>query len=147
MTVAVAVGIGLAAMLFIRRSVILAQTSTIEGDHAEYDLPENTVVYDINGPLFFGSAQKALKTIASVRPDVRIVILDMSEVTLLDMSAIVAMESIVDDLQHKNIGLVINNLEPRMLLKLRRAGIREQSGKVVFSRTLDESFEVARKML
>lgn len=147
MTVAVAVGMGLAAMLFIRRSVSLAQTSTIEGNHADYDMPENTVVYDINGPLFFGSAQKALKTIASVSPDIRIVILDMSEVTLLDMSAIVAMESIADDLQKKNIGLVINNLQPRMILKLSRAGIREQSGKVVFSRMLGESFEVARKML
>ncbi|MFM2484329.1 C4-dicarboxylic acid transporter DauA [Celerinatantimonas yamalensis] len=146
MTVAVAVGMGLAAMLFIRRSVSLAQTATIEGNHAEYDMPENTVVYDINGPLFFGSAQKALKTIASVRPDIRIVILDMSEVTLLDMSAIVAMESIVDDLQNKNIGIIINNLQPRMVLKLNRAGIGEASANAIFSKTLDESFEVARNM-
>jgi SulP family sulfate permease len=147
MTVAVAVGMGLAAMLFIRRSVSLAETSTIEGNHAEYDMPEKTVVYDINGPLFFGSAQKALKTIASVSPDVRIVILDMSEVTMLDMSAIVAMESIAADLHKKSIGLIINNMQPRMILKLRRAGIRNQSGKVAFSRTLDESFDVAREML
>ncbi|MDX2426322.1 MAG: C4-dicarboxylic acid transporter DauA [Cycloclasticus sp.] len=147
MTVAVAVGMGLAAMLFIKRSVSLAETSTIEGNHEEYDMPENTVVYDINGPLFFGTAQKALKTIASVRPDIRIVILDMSEVTLLDMSAIVAIESIAEDLQKKNIGLVINNLQSRMILKLSRAGILEQSGRVAFSRTLGESFDAARKML
>jgi SulP family sulfate permease len=146
MTVAVAVGMGLAAMLFIRRSISLTQASMIEGDHAEYDLPDSTVVYDINGPLFFGSAQKALRTIASVRPDVRVVILDMSEVTLLDMSAIIAMESIAKDLQNRSIGLVINNLQPRMILKLRRAGIRKQSGKVTFSRTLGYSFKAARKM-
>jgi SulP family sulfate permease len=146
MTVAVAVGMGLAAMLFIRRSVSLAQTATLEGKHADYDIPDNTVVYDINGPLFFGSAQKALKTIASVRPDVRIVILDMSEVTLLDMSAIVAMESIANDLQKRSIGLVINNLQPRMILKLGRAGIREQPGKVAFSSTLGDSLEIARNM-
>lgn len=147
MTVAVAVGMGLAAMLFINKSVSLAETSKIEGNHEEYDMPENTVVYDINGPLFFGTAQKALKTIASVRPDIRIVILDMSEVTLLDMSAIVAIESIAEDLQKKNIGLVINNLQSRMILKLSRAGILEQSGRVAFSRTLGESFDAARKML
>jgi len=147
MTVAVAVGMGLAAVLFIRRSISLTQASMIEGDHAEYGLPDNTVVYDINGPLFFGSAQKALRTIASVRPDVRVVILDMSEVTLLDMSAIVAMESIVIDLDNRSIGLVINNLQPRMILKLERAGIGEKSGKLFFSRTLGDSFEVARKML
>ncbi|GAB2688564.1 C4-dicarboxylic acid transporter DauA [Aliiglaciecola aliphaticivorans] len=146
MTIAVGVGIGLAAMLFIRRSISLTQTSEIEADHADYDMPDNTVVYDINGALFFGSAHKALKTIASVRPDVRVVILDMSEVTLLDMSAIVAMESIANDLQQKNIGLIINSLQPRMILKLRRAGIRKKVGKIAFSRTLNDSFELARKM-
>ncbi|MBJ7537661.1 C4-dicarboxylic acid transporter DauA [Marinomonas transparens] len=147
MTVAVAVGIGLAAMLFIRRSISLSQVSMVEVDHAKYDLPNSIVVYDINGPLFFGSAQKALTTIAAVRSDLRVVILDMSDVTLLDMSAIVVMESIVADLQNKNIGLVIGNLSPQMILKLKRAGIRKQSGKLFFSRTLDHSFEAARKML
>lgn len=147
MTVAVAVGMGLAAMLFIRRSISLTQTSEIERSRADYDLPDNTVVYDINGPLFFGSAQKALKTISSVRPDVRVVILDMSRVTLLDMSAIVAMDSIVRDFANRNISLIISSLQPRMILKLRRAGIRKQAGKVVFSRSLGDSVKVARKML
>jgi SulP family sulfate permease len=147
MTVAVAVGMGLAAMLFIRRSISLTQTSMIEVDHAQYDLPDSTVVYDINGPLFFGSAQKALSTIALVRSDLRVVILDMSGVTLLDMSAIVAMESIVNDLKNRDVGLVINNLQPRMILKLERAGIPQPSARISFSETLDDSFEAARKML
>jgi SulP family sulfate permease len=147
MTIAVAVGIGLAAMLFITRSISLTQATSIEHGHEGYELPEAIVVYDINGPLFFGTAQKALKTISSVRPEVRVVILDMTEVTMLDMSAIVAMESIWNDLQKRNIGMVINSLEPRMILKLRRAGIRKQAGKIAFSRTLDESFVAAKKML
>lgn len=147
MTIAVAVGMGLAAMLFIRKSISLTEASAVEHDHEGYELPENIVVYDINGPLFFGSAQKALNTITSVRPEVRVVILDMAEVTMLDMSAIVAMESIWNNLQKRNISMVISSLQPRMILKLRRAGIRKQIGKVDFSRTLGESFIKARKML
>jgi len=147
MTVAVAVGMGLAATLFIRRSISLTATSRVESSHADYDLPDSIVVYDINGPLFFGSAQKALKTISSVRPEVRVVILDMTEVTLLDMSAIVAMESIARDFEIRNIGLVINDLQPRMILKLRRAGIRKKPGKVAFSRKLDDGFAAAKQML
>lgn len=147
MTVAVAVGMGLAAMLFIRRSISLTQSSTHEQEHEGYQLPDSIVVYDINGPLFFGSAQKALKTVSSVRPDVRVIIMDMTEVTMLDMSAIVAMESIWNDLQKKNIGMVINGLQPRMILKLRRAGIRKKVGKVEFSRSLEEGFITAQKML
>ncbi|MCL1042891.1 C4-dicarboxylic acid transporter DauA [Shewanella marisflavi] len=146
MTIAVAVGMGLAAMLFIRRSISLTDTRAIETNHQAYKVPEGVVVYDINGPLFFGSAHKALKTIALVRPDVRVVVLDMSEVTLLDMSAIVAMESIAKELAAKQVGLIINNLQPRMLLKLRRAGIRKRRGQVEYARTMDDSFALARRM-
>ena len=66
---------------------------------------------------------------------------------MLDMSAIVAMESIANDLSARNIGLIINDLQPRMILKLRRAGIRKRIGKVGFSRSLKDGFEAARKML
>ncbi len=147
MTVAVAVGMGLAAMLFIRRSIHLVDMAEIEKDHHSYDLPDHVAVYDINGPLFFGTAQKALRTISSVTPDIRVVVIDMSEVTMLDVSAIIAMESIADNLLDKGIGLIINNLQPRMLLKLRRAGIRKKTGKIEFSRTLADSFLLAKKML
>ncbi|TVP15667.1 sodium-independent anion transporter [Shewanella sp. KCT] len=146
MTIAVAVGMGLAAMLFIRRSISLTDARAVETNHQAYQVPESVVVYDINGPLFFGSAHKALKTIALVRPDVRVVILDMSEVTLLDMSAIVAMESIAQDLSGKQVALIINNLQPRMLLKLRRAGIRKRRGQVEYARTMDDSFALAQRM-
>lgn len=147
MTVAVAVGMGLAAILFIRKSVDITSTSKLENNHEDYNLPNHVVVYDINGPLFFGSAQKALKTITSITPDIRVVILDMSEVTLLDMSAIVTMESIVKDFSNRNVGLVINSLQPRMILKLRRAGIRKIPGKIDFSRNLADGFEAAKMML
>ena len=148
MTIAVAVGMGLAAMLFIRRSITLTSATELERDHEAYgQLPANIAVYDINGPLFFGSAQKALKTISSVTPDIRVVILDMSEVSMLDMSAIVAMESIAESLADKQIGLIINELEPRMIVKLRRAGIRQKTGQVDFSRSFTEGIVLAKKML
>jgi SulP family sulfate permease len=148
MTVAVAVGMGLAAMLFIRRSIIFTQGSRVSHEAAHLlDFPRQVAVYDINGPLFFGSAQKALKNLTDITPEVRVVVLDMSEVTLIDMSAIVAMESIVKNLDRHNVGLIINNLQPRMILKLRRAGVRTRKGEVQFSRSLDEALEQARVML
>lgn len=148
MTVAVAVGMGLAAMLFIRRSISLASTTMLETDHEIHgELSNKIAIYDINGPLFFGSAQKALKTISLVTSDLRVVILDMSEVNMLDMSAIVAMESIKESLNKQHIGLIINNLQPRMVLKLHRAGIRNEPGKIQFSEILAEGIAMANKML
>lgn len=148
MTIAVAVGMGLAAMLFIRRSITLTSITRLEKDHGAYgELPNHVAVYDINGSLFFGSAQKAMKTISTVSPDIRVVILDMSEVSMLDMSAIVAMESIAKSLAEKQIGLVISNLQPRMILKLQRAGISTKTGKVAFSQTIPDGIASAKDML
>ena len=148
MTIAVGVGMGLAAMLFIRQSISLTSTTSIENNHEAYGpLPDAVAVYDINGPLFFGSAQKAMKSISVITPDIRVIILDMTEVTMLDMSAIVAMESITENLAKNKIGLVINNLQPRMIIKLRRANIRMKPGKVLFSETMSEALEKAKRML
>lgn len=147
MTIAVAVGIGLAAMLFIRRSITLTSTTKIETDHEAYgDTSENIAIYDINGALFFGSAQKALQTISMVTPNLRVVILDMSEVNMLDMSAIVAMESIKESLEKQQVSLIINNLQPRMVLKLRRAGIRNNPTDIQFSRTLEDGIAMANEI-
>jgi SulP family sulfate permease len=149
MSIAVAVGMGLASVLFIRRSISLVESKLVTPGHVR-DIEAATreiTIYDINGPLFFGSAQKAIKNITAQSPDLRVVILDMSEVTMIDMSAIVAMEMIVANLQKQGVGLVINNLQTRMLLKLRRAGVRTRPGKIRFSRTLEEAVEKATEML
>jgi sulfate permease, SulP family len=148
MVLAVGVGMSLAAILFIQRSINLTTATKMEKSRTELgELPASVAVYDINGPLFFGSAQKAVKSITAVTPDVRVVILDMSKVNMIDMSAIVAMESISKNLERNGVGLVINNLQARMLLKLRKAGLRKHAGKVEFSRSLEESIEKAKEML
>jgi SulP family sulfate permease len=147
MTIAVAVGMGLAATLFIRKSIQRTSAARLVKAHDNLDIAKGIAVYDINGPLFFGTAQKAITTISSVTPDIRVIVLEMSEVNMLDISAIVAMESIAKELSRKGIGLVISNLQPRMLLKLRRAGIRKQRGKVEFSRSLQDALTQAASML
>lgn len=142
MTVAVGVGMGLAGIFFIRKSATLTENLKLDPVR-DQALPAEIALYDINGPLFFGSTQKAMKNITTVTPDIRVVILDMSEVSMIDMSAIVAMESIVENLSISRVGLVINNLRPRMILKLHRAGIHGENRAVYFSRSLDEAIAMA----
>ncbi|GAB5450976.1 MAG: hypothetical protein Hals2KO_13040 [Halioglobus sp.] len=147
MTIAVGVGLALAGLLFVRRTGDLTQIQPVHPEHDHLkDVPEFVALYDINGPLFFGSAHKALRSLTEVAPQVRVVILDMSEVSLIDMSALVSMESIMENLSKRGVGLVINNLQPRMLFKLRRAGIRPQEGRICFSRNLREAVVMASGM-
>ncbi len=147
MEIAVAVGMGLAAVLFIRRSIELTGARLVERHehvHGQH-LPESVVLYDIDGPLFFGAAQKALSDLVNLRPEIKVVILDMSDVTMLDMTALVAMESIVENLKKQDVRLVINNLQPRMIQKLHRVGLRRQVGVIEFARDMDASVVLATR--
>ena len=150
MVIAVGVGMGMAAMLFVKRSIQLTEIIQLENKaehpHLEH-LPKEIIIYDLNGPLFFGSAQKALKSITTVSPEVKVIILDMSDVSMLDMSAIIVMEAIVSSLQKQHIGLVINNLKAPLILKLRRIGVRRKEGLMEFSRNIHEAIEAAKNSM
>lgn len=146
MAMAVGVGITLAAILFIKRMIDLTGTQLVEPSSHPHTqgLPASIVVYDINGPLFFGAAQKALNALTNVRQEIRVVILDMSDVSMMDMTAMVALESLLEDLEHKQVALVINNLAPRMLVKLSRIGFQHRQGVVHFESEMETS--VARAL-
>jgi SulP family sulfate permease len=147
MTIAVGVGMALAGVLFFRRTGDLTQTRPIRPAHDDLEnIPDTIAIYDINGPLFFGFAHKTPRSLIEVTPQVRVVVLDMSVVSLLDMSALVAMESRVENLGNCRVGLVINKLQPRMLPQLRHAGIRRRQGSILFSRDLHEAIEKAREL-
>ncbi len=147
MTIAVAVGMGLAGMLFIRRSIELTEVATLGPEVHDGRFPPEVVVYDINGPLFFGSAQKALNNITRVGGGVRVVVLDMTEVSMIDMSAIVAMESIVSDLRQKGVLLILHRLQKRMQVKLLKAGVSHKPGEIAIACSLDEAQNIAEQFL
>jgi len=147
MTIAVGVGISLAALLFVHKSMDSAESILMRKERHNFEnLPNEVAVYDINGPLFFGTAQKALKNLTDITPEVSVVVLDMSEVTMIDMSAIVAMESIVDNLSKNNVSLVITNLQPHMIAKLNRVGIQEKEDEVLFSNNLTDALKKASEL-
>ena len=129
MQIAIAVGMGLAAVLFVRRSIELTGVELIEHAHNEHprsrELPSSVLVYDINGAMFFGSAQKVLRALTSVPGDVEAVILEMSDVNMLDMTGMVALESILAHFRKSGIRAVINDLT-HLIRKLDKVGIREE---------------------
>jgi len=97
MVVAVAVGITLACMLFIHRvSALTNITMRRPSDHHHLkDIGDDILIYDINGPLFFGACETAMSVISRVKTDYRAVVLDFSDVNTMDMTGIHALESAI----------------------------------------------------
>lgn len=142
MVVAVTVGMGLAAILFIKRVIDLTEGRLLSTNGSVgagvSDLP-GVLVYDINGPLFFGAAQKALRTLHTIDPGLRVLILDMTDVQLMDMTGMAALEELVKQAQRQRQTVIVCGLAPRLILKLRRVGLRRVKGALEYARSIDEA--------
>ncbi|WP_419770367.1 MAG: C4-dicarboxylic acid transporter DauA [Candidatus Marinarcus sp.] len=125
MQIAVGVGMALASILFIKRTIDLYSIELINTKEASMhpDIPKNIAIYDINGPMFFGAAQNALKRLISIEEEINVVIINMENVTMMDMTALVAFQSIIENFKSKNKKLVICGLKSRLLTKLNKSGV------------------------
>lgn len=147
MVLAVAVGIGLAAALFIRRMALLTHTDLVANDDQPADsaFTDEVAVYAINGPLFFGVAEKALTSLHLIDPKVRTIVIDMSDVPTIDGTAIVALQALIEEMQREDVSLILVGLPSRMIVKLRRAGIRKTAEKLTYCRDLAHAQAVAER--
>jgi len=149
MVIAVAVGIGLAAALFIRRMAQITGSRRMTSAEARLreDLPPQVALFDMNGPLFFGAAEKAVDTLHVVDSGIQVIIVDMHDVTSMDATALVAVETMLSHMRRRGIGLIFVDLQPRMITKLRRAGIRKTRGDLMYCSNLESAVRTAERWL
>lgn len=93
MVIAVAAGLLLSGVLFIQRMATLTSVTQVADTHPHLDFGEDVVVYDLNGPLFFAASEKALGVIGRFPQPPRALVLDFTDVTTIDMTAIRALEA------------------------------------------------------
>jgi len=109
LTVAVGVGMALAALLYIYR---IAETTTVEPVTREYledgqahilqdkDIPSNVTILRIHGPFLFGTTEKLAEATKDLAQFGNVVILRLRNMTALDATGIHALEQFADRL-HK----------------------------------------------
>ncbi|MFP5441776.1 MAG: C4-dicarboxylic acid transporter DauA [Gammaproteobacteria bacterium] len=146
MVLAVGVGMVLAAALFIRRMGELTGARLVAPQQHEHlaKLPPGVVVYDVNGPLFFGAARQALENLGYAGGDTRAVVMDMSDVTVIDMTGLVAFTALRDRLRQRGVLLVVCCAPIRIRAKLERAGVVAEPGVLQFAGGYDEALALCR---
>jgi SulP family sulfate permease len=137
LVVAVNVGVILAALMFMRRmSLAVDVKSYNEGspDDTAHDklpggtLPPGVLVYSIEGPLFFGAAEKLARTLAHIQRPATILILRMGGVPFVDATGIAAIEEIITDFMEQGATVILSEIRPNVRHKLRRAGVIRHLG-------------------
>lgn len=145
MVVAVSVGVGLAALLFMRRMVEVSDARLTEGEHPDLPrpLPKGVFVYDILGPLFFGAAEKATAALGVVEGRARALILRMEQVPAMDATGLVALESALASLARHRTLAIITGLRPQPRRVLENAGIVERPGRLLIREDIEAAIDEA----
>src|SRR5687767_7082812 len=126
LTVAIAVGMVLAAFLFMKRMAETTSVAAISNDlreaYAEQGedaaaerharVPRDVEVYDINGPFFFGAAEKFKDALAQVSKRPRALILDMENVPVIDSTGLRALGAVVSQSRKEGIRVLLADLPP-----------------------------------
>lgn len=159
LVVAIEVGILMAAILFMKRMADVADVQSwkyIEDDMADDDMagdsenirlkkvPKNTLVYEINGPMFFGAADKFMNI--SLDSDVKVVILRMRSVPAMDVNALHALNNVRRACKKRRITLMLSHVQEQPLHMMLKAGFDKKIGEDNICDHTDLALERAEKL-
>jgi SulP family sulfate permease len=155
LSVAIEVGMVLAALLFMHRMATVTNVSVItreveDGETSlsseliNADIPADMQIYEINGPFFFGAAETFTQTIASVGSFPRVLIVRMRNVPALDATGIKALEDIYKRVRQTKGRFIISEIHSQPYLALEGSGFLARLGEENLAPTLAEAIARGR---
>ena len=152
LVVAIEIGILLAAILFMKR---MSDVTEVEGwkylddedapDSLDLrEVPKNTVVYEVSGPLFFGAADKILKI--TLDEKINCLVLRMRSVSAIDATAMHNMEQLYSDCEKKNIKLIFAHVNEQPMNVMRKSGFLDRVGNENFCAHIDDALQRAQDL-
>lgn len=152
LVVAIAVGMVLAAMLFMKR---MSDETTVNGwkyidpdaDEDSIELravPKDVRVYEISGPLFFGAADKIPEII--LKDYTRCLILRMRAVPSLDSTALNELELLYKKCKKQGVRLILSHVNEQPLSVMQKSGFYDAVGKENFCLHIDEALKKAENV-
>ena len=156
LTVAVEVGMVLAAFSFIKRVADTTKIHEMTGEQAAAggqghepvkDVPRGVMIYRVFGALLFGSAEKLESIIRRTGGDTQVVILHMAAVTAMDATALNRIENLHEKLRRHGKHLVLSGPHTQPYFMLEKAGFFDALGRENIGADLEAAVVRARRLL
>lgn len=160
LVVAIEVGILMAAILFMKRMSDVSDVQSwkyIDEEELEEDLsdpgnirlrrvPKHTLVYEINGPMFFGATDKFMK-ISLEDSRIRVIILRMRSVPAMDVNALHSLSTVIKACKKRHITVLLSHVQEQPLHMMQKAGFDKKIGEENFCENIDKALERAEFLL
>lgn len=142
LTIAIEVGLLLAVVLFMRRINEVTHVSVIKNeldltDESEFTqdeeiltLPDGVEVYEIDGPFFFGIANKFEESMRVIGDKSKIRIIRMRKVPFIDSTGLHNLESLCQKSMKDGIQVILSGVRPKVHAMIETSGIPAMIGEV-----------------
>ncbi len=161
LTVAVAVGMVLAAFLFMKRMADVTDIQAITREFREEDdlngadpgaiakrsVPKEVEVYEVNGPFFFGVADRVKDVLAIIGKPPKVFILRMRNVPAMDATGMNALMDLHAKCVRQGTILILSGIHAQPLFALEKAGNADLIGRENLAADVDEALARARSIL
>jgi sulfate permease, SulP family len=161
LTVAIGVGMVLAAFLFIRRMATVSNVNVITremqqglaGDAGEEELldpraiPVGVEIYEINGPFFFGAAQSFKDAVSQVAGHPQVLILRMRNVPLIDSSGMHALLDVIRRARKDGTVVILSGLHTQPLTALTGSDALSEIGRENLVSDIDHALARAKEVI
>lgn len=135
LTVAIQVGMVLAAFLFMLRMSEVTSVKALTRDEAEdgdgelrAEVPKGVEVYEIDGPFFFGAAEKFRETMGTVEGAPRVLVIVMAKVPAIDSTGIRALRAVLRRAKKDGTLLVLAGVHAQPMVALGRSDLLDEVG-------------------
>ncbi|WP_223531335.1 SulP family inorganic anion transporter [Pseudomonas sp. GL-R-19] len=136
LVIAVNIGVILAMLHFLRRMASSVEVQQVVEHELEEELranghtrlPPGTLIYTIEGPLFFGAAETFERVLAQTHTDPRLLIIRLKRVPFMDITGLQVLEEVIQQLHKRNIVVKLCEANAKVLHKLDRVGILQEIG-------------------
>lgn len=142
MVIAIAVGIVLASLLFMREIAGMTQVKDVILSRKRLPdtvVPDGWRIVQINGPLFFAAADRVFGELSLKVDGLKGLVLYLDAVPLLDAGGLSALQKFLDKCRRLGTQVIIADVQFQPLRTLRRAEVTPQPGVLEFVPTLEEA--------
>ena len=124
LVIAIEIGIVLSSFLFMKRmsESVQIQNITSENVNSEHlfhdellDLPKDLLLYEINGPLFFGAARQFQETVINTHLQPKVIIIRMRYVPLIDATGYQSLKEIIKSYKSRGIKVILSGIREDLI--------------------------------
>lgn len=140
MVIAITFGVILASLLFMREVARMTRLHNMAEDrrHA-HKVSAGTLLYKINGPLFFAAAERVFGELLGKVEGHDVLVLQMESVTVLDAGGLSAFLQFEQALAQRGVALRVAELQFQPLKTLARAKVHPRPDRLAFYPTVEEA--------